>query len=137
MSDQVPTQRSPAIVIVDDEPDVTIILHRVLASFVPGLEIVSVHDAASALAQLELRQVPLVITDFNMPGMNGLQLTQRIKEGWPATQVIMVTAYATRKLAQQAHVDYYLAKPFAIERLEHLVRIALVREALPLPSSSY
>jgi CheY-like chemotaxis protein len=88
------------------------------------LEIVSVHDAASALAQLELRPVPLLITDFNMPGMNGLQLTQRIKDGWPATQVILVTAYATRKLEQQARqsqVDYYLAKPFAIERLEQMV----------------
>jgi two-component system, response regulator, stage 0 sporulation protein F len=130
MPDRDLSPRPPAIVLVDDEPDVAIILHRILHSFVPGLEIVAVHGAASALAQLELRPVPLVITDFNMPGMNGLELTQRIKEGWPGTKVILVTAYATQKMereAREAQVDYYLAKPFAIERLEQLVRAALGR----------
>lgn len=128
MSDRDLNPHSPAIVLVDDEPNVVMILHPILHTFVPGLEIISVQDAASALAQLELRPVPLVLTDFNMPGMNGLELTERIKERWPETNVILVTACATQKVEQKAHeaqVDYVLAKPFAIENLELLVRAAL------------
>jgi CheY-like chemotaxis protein len=93
-----------------------------------GYDIVTVNGGAEALAQIALRPVPLVITDYNMPGMNGLQLTAAIKETAPDTRVVLITAYATPELEKRARehrVDYYLPKPFPLDRLEQIVRDVL------------
>lgn len=126
MSDQ--PVRNPAIVLVEDEPDILIILHRLMRDLTGGYDIMTVNGGAEALAQIALRSVPLVITDYNMPGMNGLQLTAAIKETSPDTRVVLITAYATPELERRArefHVDYYLPKPFPLDRLEQIVRDVL------------
>src|SRR5262245_5292805 len=120
--------RNPAIVLVEDEPDILIILHRLMRDLTGGYDIVTVNGGAEALAQIALRPVPLVITDYNMPGMNGLQLTAAIKETAPDTRVVLITAYATPELEKRARehrVDYYLPKPFPLDRLEQIVRDVL------------
>lgn len=120
--------RNPAIILVEDEPDILIILHRLMRDLTGGYDILTVNGGADALAQLELRPVPLVITDYNMPGMNGLQLTAAIKETSPRTRVVMITAYATPELERKARdqrVDYYLPKPFPLDRLEQIVKEVL------------
>jgi CheY-like chemotaxis protein len=93
-----------------------------------GYDIITVNSGADALAQIALRKVPLVITDYNMPGMNGLQLAAAIKETSPDTCVVMITAYATPELerrAREQRIDYYLSKPFPLDRLEQIVRDVL------------
>ncbi len=120
--------RNPAIVLVEDEPDILIILHRLMRDLTGGYDIITVNSGADALAQIALRRVPLVITDYNMPGMNGLQLAAAVKETSPDTKVVMITAYATPELekrAREQRIDYYLAKPFPLDRLEQIVRDAL------------
>ncbi len=120
--------RNPAIILVEDEPDILIILHRLMRDLTGGYDIITVNSGADALAQIALRRVPLVITDYNMPGMNGLQLAAAIKETSPDTCVVMITAYATPELekrAREQRIDYYLAKPFPLDRLEHIVRDVL------------
>jgi CheY-like chemotaxis protein len=59
--------RNPAVVLVEDEPDILIILHRLMRDLTRGYDIVTVSSGAEALAQIALRPVPLVITDYNMP----------------------------------------------------------------------
>jgi CheY-like chemotaxis protein len=71
------TPLPPSIVLVDDEPDVRIILGRLLAAFTDGYELLAVGTGASALATLAERSVPLLFSDYNMQGMNGLELVQR------------------------------------------------------------
>jgi len=120
--------RNPAIILVEDEPDILIILHRLMRDLTGGYDIITVNSGADALAQIALRKVPLVITDYNMPGMNGLQLAAAIKETAPDTCVVMITAYATPELerrAREQRIDYYLSKPFPLDRLEQIVRDVL------------
>jgi CheY-like chemotaxis protein len=120
--------RNPAIILVEDEPDILIILHRLMRDLTGGYDIVTVNGGAEALAQIALRPVPLVITDYNMPGMNGLQLAAAIKETSPRTSVVMITAYATPELekkAREQRVDFYLPKPFPLDRLEQIVKEVL------------
>ncbi|MCS6889567.1 response regulator [Chloroflexus sp.] len=122
--------RNPAIILVEDEPDILIILHRLMRDLTGGYDIITVNSGADALAQIALRRVPLVITDYNMPGMNGLQLAAAIKETSPDTSVVMITAYATPELekrAREQRIDYYLPKPFPLDRLEQIVRDVLRR----------
>ena len=91
------------------------------------------------MAQIALRPVPLVITDYNMPGMNGLQLTDAIKETSPDTRVVLITAYATPELEKRARehrVDHYLPKPFPLDRLEQIVRDPVTPVASITPAAA-
>jgi CheY-like chemotaxis protein len=118
----------PAIVLVDDEPDIRIILSRVLRHVADGYELIAVGTAAAALDVLAARPVPLLITDYNMPGMNGIDLAQAVKAATPTTTVVLLSAYATPEVArraQEAGADYSLPKPFPFDELEAIVRKAL------------
>jgi two-component system, chemotaxis family, chemotaxis protein CheY len=119
---------SPAIVLVDDDPSVRLILRLALSSIADGYELVTVEDGAAALDVLRTRPIAMLITDYNMPAMNGLELIQAVKVGWPSTMVVMITAYVTPQLARQAiaaGADYYLPKPFPFDQLEAIVKAAL------------
>jgi len=70
--------RNPAIILVEDEPDILIILHRLMRDLTGGYDIVTVNGGAEALAQIALRPVPLVITDYNMPGMNAAEILREL-----------------------------------------------------------
>ena len=120
--------QTPAVLVVDDDPTVVILLHRVLRDLGIGHDIITTSDSRDVLAQIGARPVPLVIADYSMPGMDGLQLTTAIKARDTNTRVALITAYATPALAQQAtahFVDYYLPKPFALEAFEQIVQSAL------------
>ena len=120
--------QTPAVLVVDDDPTVVILLHRVLRDLEIGHDIITTSDSRDVLAQIGARPVPLVIADYSMPGMDGLQLTTAIKARDTNTRVALITAYATPALAQQAtahFVDYYLPKPFALEAFEQIVQSAL------------
>lgn len=118
------SHQPPAIIIVDDEQDVLAILQRLLRQFVSDHEILVASNATQALSQMDQRRVDLVITDYSMNGMNGLQLADEIKLRAPLTNVVMITAFGTPLLAQIAtreRVDYVLNKPFSLDSLEHVV----------------
>ena len=117
------TETHPTIVVVDDERGVVAILRRLLSDFGNNYDVITAGSAAEALAQIEGRQVALVITDYNMAGMDGLQLAEAIKQRTPSTGVVMITAYASPDLERRAkaRVDYFLTKPFALDALEQIV----------------
>src|SRR3712207_5232650 len=92
----------PVVLVVDDDPDITALLRRVMRSAVNGYDIIATTSPIEALECLGQRVVSLVVTDFNMPGLNGLQLTARIKAHSPATCVLLISAYATPALERQA-----------------------------------
>jgi CheY-like chemotaxis protein len=118
----------PAILVVDDELHVGQIVQRLLQETLPQHEIIAVTNPTAALEHLCGRAVALMITDFNMPDHNGIQLTTHVKGQSPHTQVLLMTAYSTailRRLARHHGVDYYLPKPFQLADLENLVSAAL------------
>ena len=123
-----PAPLPPAIVLVDDELDIRIILSRVLRQVADGYELIALGSGDAALEVLAARPVPLLITDYNMPGMNGLDLAQAVKAAAPNTTVVLLSAYATPDLARRAQaagVDHSLPKPFSFDELETIVRNAL------------
>jgi len=63
----------PAIILVEDESDMLIILGRLLRNLTAHYDILPVSNGSAALAQIAMRPVSLVITDYNMPGMNGIE----------------------------------------------------------------
>lgn len=107
------------VLIVEDDPALGKALEDtlVLAGHRPELT----QSGERALEILDKKTKHLVLTDVNMPGMDGFQLLDEIQEKHPHTPVVMMTAYGTIEKAvnalHQGAVDY-LVKPFDIEQLE-------------------
>jgi DNA-binding NtrC family response regulator len=118
----------PVILIVDDAPEMLVLLKHLMRHLAPTYDIITVIDAQSALRHLAQRIVPLVITDYMMPGMDGLQLTGAVKAASPTTHVILATGYSSAELEQRAReqqVDTFLPKADLFDRLEGVVRRVL------------
>lgn len=124
----------PLIILIDADPSVLMILHRLVAQMAPDYQVMPVPLGAQALAYMSLRPVPLVITEYKLEeGMDGLRLTDAIKEMSPQTYVIMSTVYATPELEQSAYthrVNYFLPKPFPLTQLKKLLRDAGVQTSM-------
>ena len=130
----------PPVLVVDDEKNMRRSLQTMLTD--EGYEVRTVESAEEALSLLAGGEFLLVITDARLGGMTGYELLGRIRHRWPDLPTLMLTAYATPKLAVEAiqagAVDY-LAKPFAPEELLHAVarcaeRHRLLRENAALRS---
>ncbi|HTF33512.1 MAG TPA: sigma-54 dependent transcriptional regulator [Myxococcota bacterium] len=115
------------LLVVDDDKNIRRILSTFLESC--GHEVQQAPDAASALAALSKEpDVKLVLTDFRMAEMNGLELLEQIKQQHPDTLVILMTAYATVESAVaiiKAGAYDYLTKPFSLDRVRQAVERAL------------
>jgi CheY-like chemotaxis protein len=115
--------RFPAIIVVEDAPDILIVLRRVLHDLQLEYDIITVDNGLSALAQAGQHPCALLITDYMLSGINGLELAREFKARWRSA-VIMITAYATPELrdaAKTAGVDRFLSKPFMVDDLEAAV----------------
>src|SRR3972149_1683746 len=88
------------IVVIDDEVNAATALETLLRE--DGYEVASAHDARGGLLLLEKAEPDVVLTDLRMPGMDGLELLQKVKEVRPETMVILMTAYGTVKTAVKA-----------------------------------
>jgi len=108
----------PPILVVDDEKNMRLSLTSILED--EGYAVHAVEAAEEGLNQLAANEYFMVITDARLGGMSGYEFLAKAKESWPDTPVLMITAYATAKLAVEAikagAIDY-LAKPFAPEEL--------------------
>ncbi len=106
------------ILIVDDEKNYPPILSAVLED--AGFETLTAYSGPEALEILEDSDVDLVLTDMKMPGMDGIELLERIKKKDPELPVIMMTAHGTIEKAVEAMQKgaySYLLKPFDNEQL--------------------
>ena len=112
------------LLIVDDNPS-NLKLLRVLLSG-EGFEVRTANNASEALQALQAAKPDLILTDIQMPGMDGLDLTRRLKAD-PATRsipVVAITAYAMsadEAKAKEAGCDAYVAKPIDTRSLPGLL----------------
>jgi CheY-like chemotaxis protein len=134
---------SPAIVLVDDEPIMLTILSCALDYLAPGYDVIALRDGAAALAYIAQRSVALVITDYHMPGMDGMALIEAIQAMMPACPVGLLTASLTPALAQRAQAAgavFVLSKPVELAQLATVVQGALrtagAQPAIPLDLDS-
>lgn len=123
----------PRILIVDD----SLTIREAMSGMVEqmGYEPISAVDGLDALQRLNVQDVELVLTDLEMPRMNGLEMAQAIRV-WPERRhlpIVMITSRSTRKhkdLAEKAGVDDYLTKPVDHGTLgEHIRKWLRVRIA--------
>jgi putative two-component system response regulator len=111
---------------VDDEPVILTLVQRLLQNH--GFEPIGYSDPAAAVAAFEVDAFEAVITDIHMPGMDGMELMQSLRERQPEIPVIVVTGHGTVDTAIQAlreGASGMLVKPFTADELLGEVRRAL------------
>jgi DNA-binding NtrC family response regulator len=116
----------PRILIVDDEPNMRRSLGLLLADL--DADLVDAEDGVAALERLGEQEVHLVITDLKMPGMGGIELLHRMRDGWPEVPVIILTAFGSIESAVDAIREGafdYVTKPFREGELKLVIRRAL------------
>ena len=121
---------SVSILVVDDEPDVAeLFRQRFRREARQGTYVMhfasSGEDALSKLDNGVDPQLIVILSDINMPGMDGLTLLGEIKRRWPELPVMMVTAYGDDERRQRAN-DYgaadFISKPVDFDRLKERLR---------------
>jgi len=117
------------ILVVDDEVKLAFLLKQSLLNLGPEFEIETANSGLEALKIMESNPCDLLITDFRMRGMGGLDLMRAIKSESPETLVILMTAYGSPEIVAEAKrldVYRYITKPFPIEEFQQIVRDAFV-----------
>jgi DNA-binding response OmpR family regulator len=114
------------ILIVDDDPDIHGLLSAGLSA--QDRQIEGAPDGAAALRMIEALPFDLVITDVNMPELDGLALLERIQQARPGTRVVVMTVANTpetiiRAIRERAYA--YFSKPFTLQAVNHIVDNAL------------
>jgi DNA-binding NtrC family response regulator len=122
---------SSKILIVDDEPFNLDLLQQELTDL--GYAIERADDGAQALLQVDKADPELVLLDYRMPDMNGIEVLQAIRKGKPNLPVVIITAHGSIERAVEAikaGADDFITKPFDPEHLALVVRRNLERSKL-------
>ena len=124
------------VLVVDDERDIeTLFLQRFRKEMKAGL--VDLHfafsgeDALLYLGKDGMADLVLILSDINMPGMNGIELLRRIKETKAHLKVYMITAYhdeTNYEAAMTAGADGYIAKPIDFDGLKAKIHELIERQ---------
>jgi CheY-like chemotaxis protein len=135
------------VLLVDDHTHIRAIFTSILNGL--GMFRLSTADRSDrALSTLEAEPIDLVITDFNMPGLSGIGLAQRIRQEIrsknprfnPSIPIIMITSFGTKKClmaARDAGVDEFLAKPFTTLAVAERIDSAINMQRSFIVSENY
>jgi DNA-binding response OmpR family regulator len=130
-------ETAPKIIVVDDEKKICSNVEKILKK--NHYEVVHAMSAEEALEKMASESFSLLISDIVMPGKNGLELLKLVKEQWPLTKAVMMTAYASTDTAVKAirmgALDY-IPKPFTPDELRSTVEKALTGKLVEAPTTA-
>lgn len=107
------------VLVVDDDPVVGKSFNRVLSG--KGYIVVTAEDGYEALQKLQSEHYDMVFTDLRMPGMDGVEVAEKVRARQPWTPVVIVTGYGSGKSEERARaagVCEFLHKPLSPEMIE-------------------
>jgi len=119
-------ENKPRLLVVDDEEIALSNLGYVLSK--EGYEILGIQSGPAALELIEQEEFSVVVTDFRMPKVDGMEILEMCRSLHPDTQVIMITGYATIDSAEEAKEKgayRHIAKPFRLDEVRKVVAEAV------------
>lgn len=115
------------IIVVDDESDLAFLYKQFITGL--GFDVVSFTDSLLAFEHFRqnIDRYCLLITDLRMPGMNGIELANKIREVNKTVKIFLVTAFATEDLENRqdfkaAKVDRIIQKPLKFSKLKEIIK---------------
>ena len=113
------------VLVLDDEP---IVGSRIKPSLEKeGYRVEIMTDSQDAVEKIRQKKFDIVVTDFKMSKVTGLDLLRIQKQLWPESAVIIITGYATMEIAREAMqsgVYDFIPKPFRLQELKEVIRRA-------------
>jgi len=122
-----------SILIVDDESNQRLMVEQALRALAYDWLISTAASGREALEALALSTPDLIITDYHMPTMNGLELIKTVRARQIPSRIILMTAYSSPEIydeAERLKVDHYLTKPVPLNALRRLATAALEGDTL-------
>jgi DNA-binding NtrC family response regulator len=117
--------KNQVLVIDDDESTIDLMKFQLESQ---GFEVTTAALGSSALAAVHERDFDIILADFNLPDVNGIELVKRIKEIAPDTEIIMVTGYGSMETAieaTKAGAFFFIEKPINFDELGILIGKAI------------
>lgn len=117
------TKHATKILIVDDEENARVALSRLLAK--EGFQVDNVANGFEALNYLRQQLVQIIVTDINMPEMDGIAFLRELNKNFPKVNVVMLTAYGGVESyleAMNLGAFEYINKPVKIEELKLILK---------------
>jgi CheY-like chemotaxis protein len=111
-------KRRARLLLVDDEPDLLSTLSEILEDL--GYAVVATWEGEGAADIAALYQPTVLITDFRLPGIDGVTTIQQVRKACPSTRSILISAYVsvtTRERAEREHVLRIMEKPVYVSEL--------------------
>jgi two-component system cell cycle response regulator CpdR len=126
-SSPLPPPPTLGIIVVDDESDLAFLYKQFIKGL--GFDVVSFTDSLLAFEHFRqnIDRYCLLITDLRMPGMNGIELANKIREVNKTVKIFLVTAFATEDLENRrdfkaAKVDRIIQKPLKLSKLKEIIK---------------
>lgn len=126
------------ILIVDDAKDILFLLQHSVKRLGPEYEVSTAEDGPSAVEQIRKNRFDLILTDYMMPGMTGLELAETVRQISPETQVVLMTAHDTtglRDIVEDMHLGGYVGKPFSVPQIQKVVERVFSKTHGPVDQS--
>ena len=112
------------ILVVDDDERVLFVLSQALRALEDGYRVETARNGEEALRKARAKRYDILITDIVMSGMNGVEMTEAIRELYPDTVVIWITAHSSHRFqsdSERLKVYRYLEKPIEIGEIRQVV----------------
>ena len=112
--------KTKRILVVDDDPDLLFLVAHGVKSMSPGYVVETASGAQAALDKFEQQGFDLVVTDYMMPGKNGLELVKDLRRKSPDTKFVVMTAHQETARVRNSVAEMeigFIGKPFVLPEL--------------------
>lgn len=116
------------VLLVEDDKNLSFILKSSLEQMIGGYEVVSVANGKDGLDMLTKENFDVIVSDVEMPVMDGVTMVQHIRKNHPSLTIIFITGLTTARdviNGYQAGADFYIKKPFLPEELDAHIQAVL------------
>lgn len=116
------------VLLVEDDKNLSFILKSSLEQMIGGYEVLSVANGKDGLDMLTKENFDVIVSDVEMPVMDGVTMVQHIRKNHPSLAIIFITGLTTARdviNGYQAGADFYIKKPFLPEELDAHIQAVL------------